>query len=54
MEKVNFKVIATVWDDKLEKQVKVVVGEFDRISNANLFKRAYEAHYNVETELVYG
>lgn len=53
MTKGKFKVVATIWDANLEKQIKVVVGEFDRLANARIFKKAYEDHYSAETELIY-
>ena len=49
----KFKVMATVYDKNLEKQVKTVAGEFDSFANAKLFAKAYEMHYNAKTELIY-
>lgn len=48
----KFEVWATMWSAEFGKQVKVLIGEFDRITNAQLFAKAYEEHYSTEVEIV--
>ena len=48
----KFEVWVTVWSTEHEKQIKVVAGEFDKFSNAQLFANAYEKEYLAEVEIV--
>lgn len=48
----KFEVWATMWSAELRKQVKVLIGEFDRIANAQLFAKAYEAEFQSCVEIV--
>ena len=48
----KFEVMATVWSDEQNAQVKVVIGEFDRYMNARIFADAYSAYYPSATEIV--
>lgn len=48
----KYEVWATVWSDEHKKQIKVVVGEFDKLMNAVIFQNAYNEHYCTKTELV--
>ena len=48
----KFEVWATMWSAELGKQVKVLIGEFDRITNAQLFAKAYEAEFQSCVEIV--
>lgn len=44
----KYYVIATVWSEEHEKQVKKIVGEFDSHINATIFRDAYNQHYNAD------
>lgn len=48
----KYFVIATHWDDKRKAQVKYIAGEFSSYMNANIFKEAYNAHYECEIPLL--
>lgn len=48
----KFEVWATMWSAEFGKQVKVLIGEFDRITNAQLFAKAYEAEFQSCVEIV--
>lgn len=47
----KYEVWATVWDGK-EKQIKVVAGTFDKITNAIIFRDAYNKAYRTNSEIV--
>ena len=48
----KYEVWATVWDRKEEKQIKVVAGTFDKITNAIIFRDAYNKNYRANAEIV--
>ena len=48
----RYEVLATIWSDEHKKQVKKVIGEFDRFMNAKLFANAYNAHYSTTVEII--
>ena len=48
----KYEVWATVWDRKEKKQIKVVAGTFDKITNAIIFRDAYNKNYGTNAEIV--
>ena len=48
----KYEVWATVWDRKEEKQIKVVAGTFDKITNAIIFFFVYNKNYRTNAEIV--
>lgn len=46
----KYYVVATAWIG--EKPVKIIVGEFDDLGNAHIFKKAYEKARSVEAFIV--
>lgn len=48
----KYEVWATVWDSKEKKQIKVVAGVFDKITNAIIFRDAYNKNYRANSEIV--
>lgn len=48
----RYEVLATIWSEEHKKQIKTVIGVFDRFINARLFADAYNAHYCTTTEIV--
>lgn len=48
----KYEVQATVWGRKEGKQIKVVVGSFDKITNAIIFRDAYNKTYRSNAEIV--
>ena len=48
----KYAVLATVWDRKEGKQIKVVAGVFDKITNAIIFRDAYNKTYRTDAEIV--
>lgn len=48
----KYEVWATIWSNEYKKQIKVVVGEFDRCMNAKIFADAYSRYYSATTEIV--
>lgn len=48
----KYEVMATVWDSKEKKQIKVVAGTFDKITNAIIFRDAYNKAYRTNAEIV--
>ena len=47
----RFVVIATAWSEEEEKQVKIICGMFAGYMEAELFAKAYSAHYRAATEI---
>ena len=48
----KFEVMATVWSSEQQKQMQIVIGEFDEYMNAKIFADAYSAYYSSTTEIV--
>ena len=48
----KYEVLATVWNREEKKQVKVVAGVFDKITNAIIFRDAYNKIYKTNAEIV--
>lgn len=48
----KYEVLATVWDSEEKKQVKVVAGVFDKITNAIIFRDAYNNFFKANSEIV--
>ena len=48
----KYEVLAMVWNREQKKQVKVVIGVFDKFTNARIFANAYHAEYSSNTEIV--
>ena len=48
----KYEGIATVWGRKENKQIKVVVGTFDKVTNAIIFRDAYNKTYRSDAEIV--
>lgn len=48
----KYEVWATVWGREEGKQIKVVVGTFDKITNAIIFRDAYNKCYKANSEIV--
>ena len=47
----RFVVLATAWSEEEEKQVKIICGMFAGYIEAELFVKAYSAHYRTVTEI---
>lgn len=48
----NYFVVATKYDEKVEKQIKVIVGQFKDFVNAKIFRDAYNEFYSTDAEIV--
>ena len=48
----KYEVLATIWSEEHKKQIKTVIGEFDRYMNAKLFADAYSTHYSTTAEII--
>ena len=47
----RFVVLATVWSEEEKKQVKIICGMFAGYIEAELFAKAYSAHYKSVAEI---
>ena len=52
MKEAYYEVEATVWDSEQRKQVKKVIGVFDKFFNARIFKTAYEREFCTTVNIV--
>lgn len=52
MKMSKFEVMATVWSDEQQKQMQIVIGEFDEYMNARIFAKAYSDYYSSTTEII--
>ena len=48
----NYFVVATKYDEKLEKLIKVIIGQFKDFANAKIFKDAYNEFYSTDAKVV--
>jgi len=48
----NYFVVAAKYDEKVEKQIKVIVGQFKDFVNAKIFMDAYNKFYSTDAKVV--
>lgn len=48
----KYEVLTILWSEEHKKQIKEVIGEFNRYINAKIFADAYSAHYSATTEII--
>ena len=48
----KYFVVAVVWDSKKNAQVHKIIGTFERITDAVIFKEAFNEHYHSNAGIV--